>query len=62
MLRHVVTDRDQLAQLDHRIAQIVASAVTGRPGPRAFREVPYRTLREDWGLRSLVATRNGRAS
>lgn len=60
LLRHVVTDRDQLAQLDHRIAQIVASAVTGRPGPRAFREVPYRTLREDWGLRSLVAARNAR--
>jgi reverse transcriptase-like protein len=63
LLRHVVTDRAQLAQLDHRIAGIVASAVTGRPGPRAFREVPYRRLRAEWGLRSLVVARNaqGRA-
>ena len=58
LLRRVVTDRAQLRQLDHRIAQIVASAVTGRAGPRAFREVPYRTLREEWGLVSLVAARN----
>ena len=58
LLRAVVTDREQLRQLDHRIAGIVASAVTGRRGPRAFRDVPYRRLREDWGLRSLVVARN----
>ena len=58
LLRAVVTDREQLRQLDHRIAGIVASAVTGRRGPRAFRDVPYRTLREEWGLRSLVVARN----
>ena len=58
LLRAVVTDREQLRQLDHRIAGIVASAVTGRRGPRAFRDVPYRRLRDDWGLRSLVVARN----
>lgn len=58
LLREVVTDREQLRALDHRIAQIAASAVTGRRGPRAFRDVPYRMLREDWGLGSLVVARN----
>lgn len=57
-LREVVTDREQLRQLDHRIALIAATAVTGRRGPRAFREVPYRRMRREWGLVSLVATRN----
>lgn len=59
-LRDVVTDREQLRQLDHRIAQIAASAISGRRGPRAFRDVPYRRMRRDWGLVSLVATRNAR--
>jgi hypothetical protein len=27
---------------------------------RAFREIPYRKLRRDWGLVSLVAERNAR--
>lgn len=58
LLNHVVTDRDQLEQLDYRIALITASALTGRRGARAFRAVPYRTLREDWGLVSLVTARN----
>jgi hypothetical protein len=62
LLRAVVTDRAQLRQLDARIAVIVAAAVTGRAGPRAFREVPYRTLRQEWGLRSLVAARNDHAN
>jgi hypothetical protein len=59
LLRTVVTDREQLRQLDSRIALIVASTIAGRRGPRAFREVPHRTLREEWGLRSLVVARNG---
>jgi hypothetical protein len=58
LVRRVVTSREQLTQLDHRIALIVAEAVTGRSGPRAFREVRYRTLRRDWRLMSLVAARN----
>ena len=59
-LRRVVTDRHQLEQLDYRIALMVAEAVSGRSGARAFREVPYRALRQDYGLVSLVAARNAR--
>jgi hypothetical protein len=58
LLRRVVTDRRQLAQLDYWIARAVVAAVTGDEGVRAFRSIPYRTLRGDWGLTSLVAARN----
>jgi len=57
-LRRVVTDRRQLQQLDYWIARMVAEAVSERSGARAFREVPYRALRQDYGLVSLVAARN----
>jgi hypothetical protein len=60
LLRRVVTDRKQLQQIDYSIARMVAEAVSGRRGPRAFRDVPYRRMREDWGLVSLVAERNAR--
>ena len=59
-LRRVVTDRRQLRQLDYWIARIVVKALTGRRDARAFREVPYRKLRREWGLVSLVAARNRR--
>jgi hypothetical protein len=59
-LRRVVTDRRQLQQLDYWIARIVVKAVSGRRDARAFREIPYRKLRGDWGLVSLVAARNRR--
>lgn len=59
-LRRVVTDRRQLEQLDYWIARLVLKAVTGRRDARTFREIPYRKLREEWGLPSLVAARNGR--
>lgn len=58
LLLRVVNDRRQLEQLDYWIARRVVAAVTGRSGVRAFREVPYRKLRSDWGLISLVAARN----
>ncbi len=57
LVRRVVTDRAQLAQLDYWIARIVLKAVVG-PGVRAFRRVSYRTVREDWGLMSLLYARN----
>jgi hypothetical protein len=60
LLRRVVTDRHQLEQLDYWIARIVLKAVTGRRDARAFRDIPYRKLRRDWGLTSLVAARNAR--
>src|SRR5262245_43967336 len=60
ILLRVVTDRRQLEQLDYWIARLVVQAVTGSAGVRAFRELPYRSLRRDWGLVSLVAARNRR--
>lgn len=54
----VVTDRSQLNQIDYWIARIVLDAVTGESSVRAFREVPYRKLRQEWGLISLVHARN----
>jgi hypothetical protein len=58
LLRVVLNDRSQLEQLDYRIALTIAETASGWRGPRAFRDVPYRTLRRDAGLRSLVAARN----
>jgi hypothetical protein len=58
LLRRVVTDRKQLEQIDYWIARIVVGAVTGRRNVRAFRDLPYRRLRAEWGLTSLVAARN----
>jgi hypothetical protein len=60
LLRRVVTDRHHLQQLDYWIARIVVKALTGRRDVRGFREIPYRKLREEWGLVSLVAVRNRR--
>jgi len=59
-LRRVVTDRSQLEQLDYWIARAVVRALTRRRDAAAFREIPYRKLRHDWELVSLVAERNRR--
>jgi hypothetical protein len=61
LLRQAVTDRGQLAQLDYLLARIVLRAVTGDGGVRSFRAVPYRTIRERWGLASFLHARNGAA-
>ena len=58
LLRRAVTDRDDLKQLDYCIARIVLRAVTGDRGARAFRAIPYRTMREEWQLISLLQARN----
>ena len=58
LLRRAVTDRHDLKQLDYCIARIVLRAVTGDAGVRAFRTLPYRTLRADWKLISLFHARN----
>jgi hypothetical protein len=60
LLRRAVTDRRDLRQLDYLIARLVVHAATGEPGVRGFRRVPYRKLREDWGLLSLERVRNRR--
>lgn len=58
LLARAVTDRDQLDALDHDLARIVACAVSGRRGPRAFRSVSYRRIRAEWGLSSLRRARD----
>ena len=58
LLAAVVTDRSQLRSLDLELARIVASAVTGDPGPAAFRRAPYRVMRSEWGLPSLHRARD----
>ncbi len=58
LLRKAVTDRAHLEQLDYWIARIVLRAVTGQRSVRAFREVSYRTIRQDWRLVSLLHARN----
>lgn len=57
LINQMVDDRAQLRDLDYRIALVVAESLSGRRGPRAFRAVPYRRLR-DAGLPSLVVRRN----
>jgi Reverse transcriptase (RNA-dependent DNA polymerase) len=58
LLADLVSDRQQLKQLDWLLALWIAEAVTRRRGVRALRDVPGRRLR-DLGLRSLVRSRNG---
>jgi hypothetical protein len=58
LLANVVTDRSQLRSLDLSLARVVAAAVTGDPGPSAFREAPYRVIRAEWGLPSLHRARD----
>lgn len=57
-LHRIATDRSHLAQLDHHLVRIAVHAATGCRDVRALRQYPPRTVREQWGLRSLVATRN----
>ncbi|HEY5954934.1 MAG TPA: reverse transcriptase domain-containing protein [Polyangiaceae bacterium] len=49
--------RAELRDLDFRIALLVAEALTGRRGPRAFRKLSYRALRQR-GLPSLAMARD----
>ena len=59
LLRRVVNDRGQLRHLDYLLARLVLRALTGEADVKAFRVVPYRRLRQEWHLVSLVAARNG---
>lgn len=58
LLRAAINDRAQLRQLDYAIAREVVAAVTGDRSPRGFRRLPYRALRREHGLVSLVVARN----
>jgi hypothetical protein len=53
-----VTSRSDLKNVDYTVALIVAEALSGARGAKAFRSVPYKKLRSEWGLVSLVARRN----
>ncbi len=57
-LQHRVSDRAQLRQLDYLVALAIAELLSGLRGVRAFRLVPYRWLRSEAGLPSLVVMRN----
>jgi len=57
-LRSAVTDRGQLRDIDYNIACIVAQTLSGIRGVRAFRHIRYRTIRQHWGLNSLLHLRN----
>jgi hypothetical protein len=54
-----VDDRTYLRELDLKLVQEIASIASGVCGVRAFRRFPPRLLYERYGLRSLVAERNG---
>lgn len=47
-------DHAQLKHLDYLIALAIAETLTGIRGVKAFREIPYRKIRSDWNLLSLV--------
>ena len=52
------TDREQLKEMDYHLALYLAQQLTGCQGVRAFRQVSYKTIRQDWGLHSLCQLRN----
>jgi hypothetical protein len=57
ILAHAVDDRGQLRHLDYLLALALVRRLSRRRGVRAFREVPYATLRRA-GLPSLLNARN----
>ena len=58
LLRRAITDRRQLKQLDYAVARLVLRVVTGDASAAAFRRVPFKALRREWGLVSLLHARN----
>lgn len=58
MIRRCLTNRGQLKQLDHTVALMLAQELTGFRGTKAFRKIPYRKIREEYGLYSLCVARN----
>lgn len=54
----VIDNRGCLKQLDYHIALMVAELVAGIKGVRAWRLVPYKTVRHNWRLTSLCQRKN----
>ncbi|MDF1655835.1 MAG: reverse transcriptase domain-containing protein [Coxiellaceae bacterium] len=52
------TDRQQLKDMDYHLALYLSQQLTGCQGVRAFRQISYKTIRDDWGLQSLCQLRN----
>jgi hypothetical protein len=53
-------DQGQLKHLDYLIALNIATRVTNIQGVRAFSKLPYKMLRTNYGLCSLINMRNGK--
>lgn len=52
------SDQSILKHLDYLIALKIASSLSKKRGPKAFKDIPYKKLKEDFGLKSLVNLRN----
>lgn len=57
-LLRVMTDREQMRELDYWMARLVVGTITGDKGVRGFRKVPYKKIRSEWALTSLFHKRN----
>ncbi len=57
-LLNTVTDHNQLKHLDFTIALYIAEKLSQVKGVKAFRHVPYKKIRDKWGLLSLIQLRN----
>ena len=57
-LLKAITDRNQLKEIDYRLAKFIAERLSKTKGPKAFRTIPYQKIRDDWKLKSLYHTRN----
>lgn len=51
-------NRHILKHYDYLIALYIAEALSKRKGPRAFRQIPYKTIRSDWGLPAFCMLKN----
>lgn len=51
-------DHEQLKRLDYFIALHIAKKISGINSAKAFRKIPYKTIRQHWGLKSLCQLRN----
>lgn len=58
MLLDYTTDRQLLKQLDYQIALYLAQQLSGLHSVKAFRKIPYKRIRHNWGLQSLCQIRN----
>ena len=58
LLLKAVNDRSQLKEIDLWIVRMVMRVLIGDSSVRAFRKIPYRKIRQKWGLISLVHNRN----